>query len=145
MSKLRKACALLALTALLMVAGCASDAPRFVDAGASYTEQDVSSLFDTVDASSALGAPTTDAPALRSTALGALRGQGDAAASAAEVITRTFAGSAAGVPVYVESALYNGEQALIVVEAIGPKSGDLRDLRIWVISETGDVLYSGTR
>jgi len=143
--KLRSMAVVLTVVVLLAVSGCGSDSPPFVDTGASYTDQDVTSVFGSVDANSALGQPTADAPALRSAALGALRGEGEAAASAADLITRTFASSTAGVPVYVERALFNGEQALIVVEAIGPKGGKLSDLRVWVIDETGEVLYSGTR
>ena len=145
MIRVRFIAAALMVVALLAATGCASDSPTFVDAGARYTQQDVAAVLDEVDAGSVMGEPTSQAADLRSSALGALRGQGEAAAGAADLITRTFTKSTPGVPVYVERATFNDKPALVIVEAIGPPGGKLGDLRIWAIDETGQVLYSGTR
>jgi len=137
--------AALTVVALLVVQGCSPDTPHFVDDGASYTAADVTAVLDVVDEGSASGRPTAESAELRSSALASLRGKGAAAASAANLITRTFQKTTPGVPVYVERATFNGAPALIIVELIGPRDGKLGDKRIWVIDDAGLVLYSGTR
>jgi len=134
------------VVSLLVVApGCSADSPRFVDSGGAYTQADITGVLDVVDSSSALGKPTSESSQLRSAALVSLRGQGEAAETAASLITKTFQSSTPGVPVYVERATYNGTPALVIVELIGPRDGSLVDKRIWVIDDAGLVLYSGTR
>jgi hypothetical protein len=134
-----------AVAIVLAIAGCSEKSPLFVSEGSAYSADTIGSVFDSAPDSDALGAPVSDAATLRQQALVALRAQGGEAAVAADVLTRTFAASAAGVPVLVEAATYDGTDALVVVEVIGPKGGDLRDLRVWVIGTDGQVLYSGTR
>jgi len=143
----RITCLFVACTIALASAGCAEKSPAFVSEGAQYSSQTISSVFKPAApyAEEVLGTGVSETAALRSEALGRLRARGDQAADAADLITRTFANSGAGVPVYVESAVFEGSDAFVVVEAIGPKSGKLRDLRIWVIGMDGEVLYSGTR
>lgn len=141
----RRVAAVLVLLALLPGVGCSPESPRFVDSGAQYTSLDVTSVLDVVDSADVGGTPTTDAATLRSSYLGALRGQGTSAAEAANVITRTFSKATPGVPVYVERAVFEGTPALVIVEAIGPRGGTLRDKRIWVIDDNGAVLFSVTR
>jgi len=133
------------VSALVAAQGCAPDSPRFVDSGRAYTQADIAGVLDAVDSGSALGRPTSESSQLRSAALVSLRGQGEAAATAASLITKTFQSSTPGVPVYVERATYNGTSALVIVELIGPRDGSLADRRIWVIDDDGLVLYSGTR
>ena len=141
----RRMAAVLVLLALSSGVGCSPESPRFVNAGARYTALDVTSVLEVVDATNVRGTPTTDAATLRSSYLGTLRGQGGAAAEAADIITRTFSKATPGVPVYVERATFEGTPALVIVEVIGPRGGRLGDKRIWVIDDDGAVLYSVTR
>ena len=135
----------IAIAVALALAGCADSSPTFVNEGNEYTAATVTSVFGLADGGEPLGAATSEAPGLRSQALVELRGEGGDAQTAADLITRTFANGGGGVPVYVEQATFEGQQAFIVVEAIGPKNGKLRNLRVWVLDPEGKVLYSGVR
>jgi len=130
---------------VLAVAGCTGESPVFVNEGADYTAETIGAVFDAAPQSDAMGAPASDAAKLRQRALVDLRAQGARAAEAADLLTKTFSASRAGVPVLVEAATYDGTGAFVVVEVIGPKGADLRDLRIWVVGTDGQVLYSGTK
>lgn len=139
---------LAALAAILVVAAlaaCAPQGPRFVDEGNTYTAENVTKLLDTADAGSAAGQPTGDAAKLRQAALVSLRKQGGEAAAAADVLTKVFASSTPGVPYYVEKATFDDSEVWVIAEVIGPKGDVLKDKRIWVISDAGEILYSGTR
>lgn len=128
-----------------LVSGCAASGPAWVDEGNSYETADIDQVFESAGQSPAEGSPVADAPDLRHDALVALRRQNAEAAAAADLITRTFP-STAGVPTYVERATFDGKtDSLIVVEAIGPEGGNLDDLRVWVLSEGGDVLFAAVR
>ncbi len=135
----------IAIAVALALAGCADSSPAFVDEGNAYTAATVTSVFGLADDGEPLGAATSEASKLRSQALVELRGKGGDAQAAADLVTRTFANSGGGVPVYVEQATFEGQEAFIVVEAIGPKGGKLRNLRVWVLDPQGEVLYSGVR
>jgi hypothetical protein len=137
--------AALAVAACLVAAGCAPKGPTFVDAGASYTESTLGQVYAKADTSKLANESAGDTTKLRHDALTSLRGHGTAASSAADLITKTFPPTMRGVPVYVERATYNGEPALVVVEAIGPTAGKLSLKRLWVLSETGTVLFYGTK
>lgn len=135
----------IAIAVALALAGCADSSPVFVNDGSQYTAATVTSVFGLAEDGEPLGAATSEAPELRSQALVELRSKGGDAQAAADLVTRTFANSGAGVPVYVEKASFEGQEAFIVVEAIGPKSGKLMNLRVWVLDPEGKVLYSGVR
>ena len=139
---------LAALAAVFVVAAlsaCSQEGTLFVNEGNAYTAENVTTVLDTADAGGASGRPTSDAADLRQKAMVSLRKQGGEAAAAADVLTKTFANSSPGVPYYVEKATFDDAEAWVVAEVIGPKDGALKDKRIWVISDTGEVLYSGTR
>lgn len=135
---------LVACFAVALLTGCADTGPVWVDEDAAYTASTISMVFGQADDAEFVGKPTNDSEDLRHDALVALRARGGAAAEAADLITKTFP-STAGVPLYVERASFEGSSnALIVVEIIGPTDGDLSLSRLWVLSETGDVLYSAS-
>ena len=134
----------LALSTLLLLAGCGAKGPQWVDADASYTGQSVSSVYATADISLQSGVSAADTTKQRHDALLALRKRGGAASDAADLITKTMPTDTRGVPVYVERAKFNGEPSLVIVEAIGPASGKLTTKRLWVLSTHGAVLFVGT-
>ena len=133
------------LAASLTVSGCAPKGPTYVDAGASYSQSSLASVYALADTSKLSSQSAADTTKLRHDALTGLRRQGGSAVAAADLMTKTFPPSTRGVPVYVERAVYNGAQALIVVEAIGPATGKLTTKRLWVLSNAGAVLFVGTK
>ena len=137
--------ALAAVLIVVALTACSGGSTHFVSEGNAYTAQTVTAVLDTADASTAEGKPTSEAGELRSQALVSLRRQGGSAAKAADILTQTFANSSPGVPYYVEEATFDGADALVVAEVIGPKGGALEDKRIWVIDDAGEILFSGTR
>ncbi|HSK48134.1 MAG TPA: hypothetical protein VLA05_09055 [Coriobacteriia bacterium] len=134
-----------AALALLLLTACGAKAPLWVDEDGAYTSETALELAEQVDPGSVADRPTSDALELRHDALVALRREGGGASDAATLITRTFPSDSSGVPFYVESATYESEPALVIVEAIGREGGKLEDERVWVLSTSGDVLLSGTR
>jgi hypothetical protein len=143
-SVLRVVCACSLLIALL-VAGCARNDVTYVDGGASYSTASLTSVFDQADASRLRSTPVSQASALRHKALTRLRAKGNGAAQAADLITGVFPVDTAGVPIYVERASVDGTQAVVLVEAIGPKGGTLSTKRVWALGADGSVIFSGTR
>lgn len=137
--------ALAATVALASLVGCARKGPVFVDSGATHTQATALSLLAQADASTVASRSTKDGTRLRHDALAALRGQGPAASTAADLLTRTFPSDTSGVPVYVERGTYEGKPALLVVEATGPSTGSLNSKRLWVVGDTGDILFAGSR
>ena len=135
--------ATLALAAGL--SGCGPAGPVWVDEGKSYTNRSVTTVMDVADTSKLTDRPTSDAPALRHSALSALRKDGESAARVADLLTSTFEPDTRGVPVYVEQASVDGTVAVIVVEATGPKSGKLDSKRLWVLDRNGDVIMARSR
>lgn len=122
--------------------GCSETGPLWVDEDAAYTATTVKGVFKQVDTGELTGTPSREAEDLRHDALVALRKRGGTAAGAADLVTKTFP-STAGVPLYAERASFeNTEDALILVELIGPADGELSFARLWVLSSTGDVLFS---
>jgi len=113
-----------------------------VDEDTAYTATTIKGVFDHVDTSGLAGTSSKEAEDLRHDALVALRKRGGAAAEAADLVTKTFPATA-GVPLYVEKASFeNRPDALVMVEIIGPEDGELSLARLWVLSDTGDVLFS---
>lgn len=148
MTRVARAALVAALAATVAVAslmGCARKGPVFVDNDAAHTKTTVLSILAQADASAVESRPTVDGTKLRHDALAALRSQGPAASSAADLLTRTFPSDTSGVPVHVERGTYEGKPALIVVEATGPASGSLNSKRLWVVADNGDILFAGSR
>lgn len=138
---MRKALVVLAFLSLVL-AGCASSAPEFVDAQASYDQPQLQERLTATDTGSLKQTPVIKAPALRTTALAALRGEGEVAAGAATLITRSFPPKTMAVPVYVERAQFSGSPVLVVIEAYGASAGTLDRKRLWVLDESGQILFS---
>jgi len=132
---------ILVFSALLM--GCSAQGPLFVDGGASYSKESVVTLAKGIDTSRLASTPSTDAAGLRHEALTALRSHGERAVLVADMLTRTFSADTRGVPVYVERATFDGEPAVVVIEAAGPQGGKLTAKRVWVLDEQGGVLFVG--
>lgn len=131
--------------ALVLLTGCNPSITRYVDDGRSYTTDSALAIAESVDPGDLGGAQVSDASELRQRALADLRGQGETAAAAATLITRTFPKETAGVPFYVERITYDSNAAYLVVEAIGHSGGLLEDERVWVLDEAGGILLSGMR
>ncbi len=127
------------------IAGCDDSSITYSDNGDAYTATTVATVFDSTEPSPFAGKPVAEARQFRHQALSDLRSQGGDAAAAADLITKTFPDSTPGVPVAIQNVTFEGTPALVVVELIGPKGGQLVDERLWVIDPQGDVLYSGTR
>ena len=129
----------------LSLAACTASGPKFVEHGAAYTKETATQLLASTDISQYAQRPTTEADALRHTALTRLRRRGPAASTAAELLTKTFPSSAHGVPVYVELGSYEGTPSTILVEATGPATGKLDTTRLWAIAKDGQILFAASR
>ena len=134
-----------ALSGVVLLAGCSSTGPTWVDSGAGYTTQNVSDVYTKADISRYAEVSAANTTQQRHDALTALRARGGNASDAATLLTNTLPSDARGVPVYVERATFNGQPALILVEAIGPSKARLTTKRLWVLSAEGTVLFVGTR
>ena len=141
----RSIVAAISLLLALALTSCSQSGLTFVDEGGSYDRESALALAAAADSGDLAGRSTREADALRHDALVDLRSEGAAGAEAASLVTKTFPSNAAAVPFYVERATFDSKPALVVIEAIGPADGSLADKRIWVLSEDGDVLLSGTR
>ncbi len=136
---------LIATVAVALMTGCADKGPVYIDSGATHTNETALAVLARADASTLASKPTAEGEELRHAALAALRREGETASTVADLLTRTFPSSTSGVPVYVERASYEGTPAVLVVEATGPASGSLSSKRLWVVSESGDILFAGSR
>jgi hypothetical protein len=125
--------------------GCRPAGPTYSESTNSYTTTNLDALFELAAKSERVGSAPAEVAELRHQALVALRGAGSGGSAAAKVITQTFPAETRGVPVLAEKARFQGEPALIVVEVIGPPGKPLDDTRLWVVSESGDILYSEVR
>ena len=145
LSRLRAAavCALM-LTVLINLPGCAPEGPAFVDANNSYDQTSITKLVESVDTTQLAGTPSAKSIDLRNEALTSLRSKGGRAVAVADLLTKTFSAETRGVPVYFERATFNGKAAVVVVEAAGPRDGNLTAKRVWVLDEQGAVLYMGS-
>ena len=129
---------------LALAGGCAPGGPTYVDQGTHYTLASVDGVFSSADTRRYTDRPTSAAVGLRHDALVALRKRGGNAASAAELVTRTFPADTRSVPVYVERATVENKPALVIVEATGPKEGTLKAKRLWVLDNQGNVIFAST-
>lgn len=144
---MRRNLALLCIAMLFVLAAtaCSPSGPAWVDSGASYSTTTLPSIFAKVDISKYADVSAQDTTKLRHQALTDLRKRGSAASTAADLITKTLPPDSRGVPVYVERAAVGGQPAFVLVEAIGPANGKLTTRRLWALSESGAVLFVGTR
>ncbi|MDZ4063407.1 MAG: hypothetical protein U1E22_01955 [Coriobacteriia bacterium] len=118
----------------------------YSDGDSPYTREEVSSVFDSVAEPSFLGHPTEDASDLRHSQLASLRSRGEDASALATLLTEQFPGESRSVPYYAETAIVDGTDAWIVLEAWGSEGESLDRLRLWVFDRTtGDVLTSAAR
>jgi hypothetical protein len=127
------------------VTGCGTSGPVYVESTTRYTDTSVDALFESAHQSELVGRPASDSSALRQHALAALRSEGDRGSAAADLITETFPADTRGVPAYVEWAEFEGTPSLLLMELTGPPGDPLDDVRLWVIDESGNVLYSEVR
>lgn len=136
---------LVATITVLLVTGCSASGPEWTDNGGAYTTTNVRNVFKGVGESSVQGKPVSEVSDLRHAALVELRKRGDGAADAADLVTKTFPADA-GVPIYLERATFEGKpDSLVVVEMIGQEDGSLDHMRLWVVSDAGDILFSAVR
>jgi len=136
---------LVAVVTALLLSGCASNAPRFVDERKSYSADAALELPLDINAGAVAGRPVSEADKLRTDALADLRRQGGDKADVAAIITKSLPNNSHGVPFYIELAEVDNVPAIIVIEAIGPKKGTLEDKRVWVLDRKGSILLMGNR
>lgn len=129
----------------VFASGCRGTAIEYVESGNDYSAEDALSIADSADPGMLAERKVADAPGLRSGNLSELRAKGRGAAEIAELLTRVFPPDTSAVPFYVERGSFEGTPAVFVVEAIGKRGGYLGDERIWVLSDSGNVLLTGTR
>lgn len=146
---MRNTLRVLALVSLIVTAlslpGCTKPIIEYVDRDASYSTQSALTLLDETTSARLSQTGVGESRGLRSTALAELRREGAEQSEAASLITSTIPQDTRGVPYYVERADFEGEAALVVLEATGPPQGTLSDARLWILSEEGDVLFVGNR
>jgi hypothetical protein len=143
--RLRVAMLVLVLGLALVLTGCSAQEAPFVDGGATYDKTSVMKLAEGVDTARLATTPSSEATYLRHKALTSLRTRGERAVPVADMLTKTFSAETRGVPVYFERATFDDKPAVIMIEAAGPANGKLIAKRVWVLDETGNVLFVGGR
>ncbi len=139
--KLLPAIALCVLT-LCVLAGC-SQGPEWDPSLGTITSSALMARLRSTDTAELREVPASEARQRRDDALAALRKE-DGGSAVADVLTEAFAQGNAGVPVYVGLGQFGGQRAIAVIEAYGPATGKLAFKRLWILSETGEPLYSST-
>jgi len=134
---------IIALAATL--AGCASAGPEYRQESTAYTAESAQQLLDTGAPTPLTEIPEAQTSEARERALTALRARGGDAAKAADVLTETFVSEKGGVPYLVMWAPFEGETALIVLEAVNHGDGPSTGRRLWVLAQDGDVLLSAQK
>jgi hypothetical protein len=132
---------------MLSLAACGpSVSVSFEPDGGSYDEQSVDSVLAGTDISHLEDVDANEAPETRREALVDLRTQGDDASSVADLLMDGFPVQTRAVPVLVEGATFDGEDAWVIVEAWGEEGGVLEHRRVWVFArDSGDLLFSASR
>lgn len=143
-----------AFAIIMLLAGCSSRDGKeqktkleieYVKSDTAFTQATASEMLDEKAPSGFSSISGADASDERHDVLAQLRRQGDAESSAASLITATFPADAASVPFKVIDGSFEGEPVLIMLEAVGPKDGNLHDVRLWVIAKDGQIRYSDSR
>lgn len=133
------------LLVAIQVTACANDTVSYVDDGTAYDKESALALLEQEPPSGLAQEPTAKSGQLRTAALTQLRRQGEAESEAASFITRTLPAESRSVPFRVERGSYEGVPALLILEATGPRSGTLSDVRVWILAENGEVLLVANR
>jgi hypothetical protein len=132
---------------VLGLSGC-SRAPfklRFEPTGSALTGPATEKLAASTDISSLASVTTTEAPAVRVTALNELRTMGPLGIRAADLLTIGFPARTAAVPVLVRICAVDGTDCVLVVEAFGDPGGTLTHRRLWVFDRaTGAVVRAAS-
>lgn len=131
--------------AVLALVGCRRADITYISGTEAYSRDSALALLDGLSPGRLADRPANDSNELRFRALAELRRKGGKASRVASLITDTLPESSRSVPFYVESASFEGTRAVLVVEAMGRAGGNLEDKRLWVLSEEGIVLFSGSR
>lgn len=134
---------IIALAATL--AGCAQQGPEYRLESTTYTAETAQQLLETSAPVPLAEIPADETSEARELALTALRARGGDAAKAADVLTETFVSEGGGVPYLVIWAPFEGEPALIVLEAVRRGDGPSAGRRLWVLNPDGDVLLSAQK
>ena len=145
MSRLNARALFIVVLMAFALSACSPVSAQLVDEDAAYTSENVDAILESIDTGDVEGRPVTEAEELRTAALVSLRNQGDDGTGIADLITATFPPDTRGVPVYAERATFNGQDAWVVIEVIGREGGTLEDMRLWVLSDDGEILYSANR
>lgn len=136
---------LFAIAMVVVLTGCGTKGPVFVDEGTDYTADSAIRLLETSDAGDLAKQEAADSEELRTEALSELRSVDGRPHQAAELMTEAFSGVSRGVPYYVEMARFGGQESLLILEATGREPGPLSTRTLWVISLQGDVLLFSSR
>ena len=138
---------LLSITALFaclaVASGCSTPSIVFETTGRTLNADSARTLLAATDTSDVSSRRIAEAAKLRHETLVSLRALGEDGAAAADLITATFPTNTQAVPVRVETAVWSGVPALVLIEAYGRRSGRLDQKRLWVLdSSTGAVLFT---
>lgn len=142
MSKRTIVAVVLALTIVMLAAGCAKKFEvRLEDGGAPLTGAQAERLAATTDISALSSVTTTEAVAMRVKVLGELRTRGALGTRAADLLTIGFPARTAAVPVLVRASKVDGVDAVVVVEAFGSSGGGtLVHRRLWVFDQASGAI-----
>ena len=131
-----------ALLAAAVLGGCAAQ-PQLstvVDKQGAYTSAEVEQMANATSLGAASSLTKQQAPAERQRALAALRRSGAEGVAVADLLTKLFPADTAAVPVSIEHARVDGNDALVVVEAAAGRDGKLTTRRVWVLSYPGGAI-----
>lgn len=137
----------LASVLLALVLGGCTTAYRLtvVPSGGDLNALTADALATSTDISALASVTTTEAPAMRTTALEQLRTQGAFGQRAADLLTIGFPERTASVPVLVRGSKFNGVDSIVVVEAWGSAGGRLLHRRLWVFARvSGEMLRAAS-
>lgn len=135
--------ALFLAVAVLLVAGCAKEAPyrlEFVESGAALTGLAAEDLAARTSAGALTKVSSEDAPDMRAQTLRDMVARGTKGARAAELLTTGFPERTPAVPILVRFSSVDGTSSVIVVEAFGDADGTLTHKRLWVFAEQSGAI-----
>lgn len=127
--------------AALLLSACATQDIEFIETPEDYDTARLEALLEATTSPELEKRTVEDAPELRREALSELRSQSTAGSRAADLITRTFPDVSA-VPFHVQTAKFEGADAVLLIEAVAGTGGSLSARRLWAIDDQGDILLS---